>query len=427
MVHNAFVVPHASAGDFVVSLPRSLSPLIGNRKKTGMGCAEPSPSFHQLKGPAMKKLFLASAVSALFAAPTTVLAQARPGGVPTLDKVLEASGISVSGYIDAGYTHSDRNVETGFSTRVFDSQNNSFVLHQLGVSISKQPKQGFGGVVNFTAGRDAEVINSFGATTSQVDLTQAYAQYARGPLTLIAGKFVTLQGTEVIWSPSNLNTSHSILFGAIPFTHTGVRGTWALNDQVSFYAGLNNGWDQLTDSNRPKTVELGASLNPIKPLSITVTDYSGKEVFTPGGVAISQGTRNSFNAVASYTISDPLSVGVEILQVTQENTPSPTGPGTIKAKYNGVAGYVTYMFTPKYRGVVRVESFNDKDGLRFTAAAADTKYKEVTVTGAYLPADNFEMRAEVRRDNATNPVFTDFAGPPSKSLMTIALQGLYKF
>src|SRR5712691_8774682 len=110
----------------------SLSPLIGNRKKSGMGCAEGDSSFHQLKGPAMKKLFLASAVSALFAAPATVLAQAKPAAVPTLDKVLEASGISVSGYIDMQYTHADRNVEGGqggFSTRVFDSQNNSFVLH----------------------------------------------------------------------------------------------------------------------------------------------------------------------------------------------------------------------------------------------------------------------------------------------------------
>src|SRR6266496_4763349 len=143
MVHDAFVVPHASARDSVSPLPRPLSPLIGNEKKSGMGCAEAGSSFHQLKGPAMKKLFLASAVSALFAAPTTVLAQARAGAVPTLDKVLEASGISVSGYIDAGYTHADRNVEGGFSTRVFDSQNNSFVLHQFGLSVSKLPKEGF--------------------------------------------------------------------------------------------------------------------------------------------------------------------------------------------------------------------------------------------------------------------------------------------
>ncbi len=379
----------------------------------------------------MKKLFLASAVSALFAVPTTVLAQAKPGAVPTLDKVLEASGISVSGYIDAGYTHADRNIDPatgGFSPRVFDQQNNSFGLHQFGLSVAKQPKEGFGGLVNLTVGSDAQVIHSSpelsvasngpaGLLSSTFDVTQAYAQYARGRLTLIAGKFVTLQGTEVIWSPTNPNISHSILFGAIPFTHTGVRGAWALNDQVTFYAGLNNGWDQLTDSNRPKTVELGASLNPVKPLSLTVTDYMGKEPVAGG-----DGKKNSFNAVASYAISDPLSVGAEYLTVSQEF------PGGAKQKYNGVALYGSYMFTPKYRGTARVEQFDDKDGLRFGAATGTkSKYKEVTLTGSYLPADNFEMRAEVRRDQATDPVFTDFKGAASKTLMTLALQGLYKF
>src|SRR6266545_2043392 len=180
MVHDAFVVPHASARDSVSPLPRSLSPLIGNKKKSGMGRAEAGSSFHQLKGPAMKKLFLASAVSALFAVPTTVLAQAKPGAVPTLDKVLEASGISVSGYIDVGYTRANRDVEAGIGAgpvppRVFDNQNNSFALHQLGVSISKQPKNGFGGLVNFTMGKDAPVLNSINPNdppASQFDLTQ---------------------------------------------------------------------------------------------------------------------------------------------------------------------------------------------------------------------------------------------------------------
>src|SRR5712691_8110395 len=357
MVHNDFVVPHASAGDLVVPLPRSLSPLIGNQKKSGTGCAEAGWSFTQLKGPAMKKLFLASAVSALFAAPTTVLAQAKPGAVPTLDKVLEASGISVSGYIDMQYTHANRDLETGFSTRVFDSQNNSFALHQFGLSVSKLPKEGFGGLVNFTVGSDAQVIHSFpegtGAGTSMFDVTQAYAQYADKALTVIAGKFATLHGTEVIWSPSNVNTSHSILFGAIPFTHTGVRGTWAFSDTVSSIAGVNNGWDQLTDRNLEKTIELGATLNPIKPLNISISGYSGKELTTTGN-----GTRTSINAVGSYSISDALNVGAELLNVSQD---VPVGGGaTTSQKYTGAAAYGSYMFTRRIRGAVRVENFDDK-------------------------------------------------------------------
>ena len=376
----------------------------------------------------MKKLFLASAVSALFAAPATVLAQAKPGAVPTLDKVLEASGISVSGYIDIGYTRADRNVEAGIGTpavapRVFDSQNNSFGLRQFGLTIAKQPKEGFGGLVNFTAGNDAQLIHSFSGAvpdTSLFDLTQAYAQYATGSLTLIAGKFVTLHGTEVIASTGNFNISRSILFGSVPFTHTGVRGTWALSDTINLIFGLNNGLDQLTDSNKAKTVELGATLNPIKPLNIAISAYSGKETVpfaTPGAP---DAARTSVNAVVSFAISDPLSVGAEVLNVSQE-----APGGGPKAKYSGLAFYGTYMLTPKYRATLRVESFDDKDGLRFNTV--DTKYREVTVTGAYLPADNFEMRAEVRRDQASNPVYTSFDGATSKTLMTVALQGLYKF
>ena len=367
----------------------------------------------------MKKLLIASAVSAALAAPTVALAQAARA--PTLGQVLDASGISVNGYIDAGYSHADRNIETGtgVSTRVFDSQNNSFALHQFGLSVSKLPKQGFGGLVNVTVGSDAQVIHSFPDTSASLfDVTQAYAQYSGGPLTLIAGKFATLQGTEVIWSPSNANISRSILFGAIPFTHTGVRATWALSDTVSLIAGVNNGWDQLTDQNRDKTVELGATLNPIRPLNIAISGYSGKE---PAGTG--NGTRTSINATGSYSITDAISVGAELLNVSQD-IPGAAG-ATTSRKYTGAAGYGSYTFTRKIRGALRLENFDDKDGIRF--GVAGTKYKEVTATGAYLAADNFEGRVELRRDQANNAVFRDYQGATSKTLMTIALQGLYKF
>jgi hypothetical protein len=264
------------------------------------------------------------------------------------------------------------------------------------------------------------------------DITQAYLQYAGGPLTVIAGKFTTLHGTEVIASTGNTNISRSILFGSVPFTHTGVRATWALTDTVSLIAGLNNGWDQLTDANKGKTVELGATLNPIKPLNIALSAYSGKESAAPSTAPLAgaDGTRTSINAVVSYAIIDPLSVGVEFLQVSQDNAVSQFGGGTIKGKYTGEAVYVTYMFTPKFRGVLRAESFDDKDGIRFTLPAgvtSPTKYREGTVTLSYLANDSFEMRAEVRRDQATNTVFSDSSGATSKNMTSAALSGVYKF
>src|SRR6267142_7123007 len=136
----------------------------------------------------MRKSVLSIAVASAVALPTVAFGQATPAApaAPTLDKVLEASGISLTGYVDTAYSHADRNIEGGnFSPRVFDGQNNSFVLHQVGLQVAKQPKEGFGGLVNVTAGKDAQIIHSQpeSSTTanSLFDITQAYAQYAGGP------------------------------------------------------------------------------------------------------------------------------------------------------------------------------------------------------------------------------------------------------
>lgn len=379
----------------------------------------------------MKQLLIASAVSAALAAPATVLAQAR---TPTLGQVLDASGISMNGYIDAGYSYANRNVEAGMAgsggtafPRVFDNQNNSFELHQFGLTVGKQPKEGFGGLVNITAGSDAQVIHSFpegtGPGTSMFDLTQAYGQYSTGALTLMAGKFTTLAGTEVIASTGNTTISRSILFGAIPFTHTGVRASYAPSDTVTVYGGLNNGWDQMTDGNRGKTLEAGATLNPIKPLTISVSGYFGTESATPPGTQTGvgpQGARNAVDAVANYIISNSMSAGAEVLYVSQDDTPAGS------AKYNGTAGYFTYMFAPKWRVVGRAEMFDDKQGFHF-ATGGGTKYTEVTATVSYLPNSSVELRGEVRGDRANNAVFIDSDGSSAKTLQTLGVQGIYKF
>src|SRR6267378_1096323 len=376
----------------------------------------------------MKKLLIASAVSAAFAAPTVALAQAARA--PTLSQVLDASGLNVSGYLDAGYSYANRNVEAGgFSDRVFDSQNNSFALHQFGLQVAKQPSRGFGGVVNITVGSDAQFIHSFpeGVAANTFDLTQAYGQYSTGGLTLMAGKFVTLAGTEVIWSPSNANFSRSILFGAIPFTHTGVRAGYAVSDTVTLYGGINNGWDQLTDANKGKTIELGASIIPSKQLTVNVTGYSGKESAvapgTPGGGA--QDTRNLLNVVATYTINNRMSAGGEILYVNQDRAAGGA------AKYNGLAGYFTYNLNREWRVSARAEMFDDKNNFHFVpnnqAANTDVKYNEVTATLAYLPNTSVELRGEIRADRSDKGVFINSDGSTAKSMQSLGFQGIYKF
>ena len=363
-----------------------------------------------------KKKILATAVAGAFVLPGTVWAADSPKpGVPTLDQVLEASGVSLSGYIDAGYEYANKEP----SDRVFDNNRNSFDLHQVGLTVAKQPKEGFGGLVNITAGSDAEIIHSFPQESSKFDVTQAYIQYATGALTVIGGKFITLAGTEVIASPGNNNISRSILFGAIPFTHTGLRATYALNDKVSLTGGVNNGWDQMQDANKQKTVELGVGLTPIKPLVVNITGYFGPE---PTG-ATSSANRSMVGITATWTMSDALSFGGELLDVKQDEA---TGPGSASGKYSGVAGYVTYMLKDTWRIAGRVEWFKDTDGVHF-GGPAGTKYTEGTVTLAYLPTKSTELRGEIRSDKASNEFFDDGNGALSKTMYSVGVQGIYKF
>ena len=365
-------------------------------------------------------------------------APAAPTG-PTLAKVLDASGLVVTSYIDLAYDHANRNIESsGTSDRVFDSQNDSLSLHQVGLQIAKQPKEGFGGLVNFTAGTDVPVIASYPSSGGQFDVTQAFGQYASGEWTVIAGKFTTLQGTEVIWAPSNNNFSRSILFGAIPFTHTGMRVTYALSDTVSLIAGINNGWDQVSSASKSKTGEFAVTLNPIKPLNITISDYVGNASTIVGGASYTgekTGVRNSANVVASYAITDAASVGVEYLMVSQSNFISLVDGSTIKAKYDGEAVYGSYLFTPAWRLALRAESFNDKDGFHF--GSPDTKYTEVTATVSWLASDNFELRGEVREDHGSHSIFVSSgstlaavvagSSTPNKNLLTLGIEALFKF
>lgn len=380
----------------------------------------------------MRKSILSLSVAAALLAPAIAAAQAQPPkpSVPTLDQIFEASGIAVDGYIDTAYTHLSGSgfFTSGVANRVFDTEHNAFMLHQAAINIAKQPKEGFGGFVNLTLGTDADVIAPFNANpgaTQKFDVTQAFAQYAAGPLTVIAGRYVTASGAEVIKSPANANYSRSILFGyAIPFTHTGVRATYAASDKFSLFGGVNNGWDNMKETNAQKTAELGFSATPIKDLTIVAVDYAGVE--RVGGLTLvgPEGGRNLFDIVATYAATDALSFTLNYDNGRQKNASTVAPSGKATAKWSGVAAYATYQLSGMWRLAVRGEHFDDKDGYR---TGVIQKWKEGTITLAYLPSKSMELRGEVRGDRSNVASFMKTDGSASKSQFSYALQALYKF
>lgn len=390
--------------------------------------------------------------------------------MPALAIADNASDFSITGGVDVGYTSlNNTGLFVGGVTpaRVFDAPSPSATknfsglnLNQANVTIAKTPKEGLGGTVNLTVGKDAYVISSYGAgnktatstavnganpyvSNSAFDVTQAFLSYATGPVTVIAGKFATLAGAEVISSAGDTNYSRSILFGyAIPFTHTGARVTYAVNDTTNLMIGVNQGWDQFRDMNSDKTLELGFTTAPSKMLSFTGAFYSGKELAAPAGPSYpapapafvpgslykaSNGNRQLLDLTATVNATDSLSFVANYDNGSQANAVLANGlAGT--GKWDGLALYANYQFSDQWRASFRTEYMNDKNGVRLPfVGTSGQRWKENTLTVAYMPTKSLEFRAEARGDSSNQAVFLQTNGLGKTNQSSFGLEALYKF
>ena len=168
---------------------------------------------------------------------------------------------------------------------------------------------------------------------------------------------------------------------------------------------------------KPKPNRKKKSARPA--LFMRLRKHFGTDPANPQAGTGANGERDLIDVVANFIVSNAFSLGAELLTFKQDL-------GATTVKYDGAALYGTFMLNPKWRAVVRGEYFNDKNGFHFTTAQA-TKYYEGTLCVAFLPTSAVELRGEVRMDKASNSVFVDTDGSTSKSLMSVGLQGLYKF
>lgn len=378
----------------------------------------------------MKKKMLVVAGLTAFAG----TAHAADSSVPTLSQVLGASDISVSGYYDVAYSNmnSTGQFSNGNNSHIFDTpigatsttkNYSAFNLHQFGLIVAKQPKEGFGGTVNITAGQDASALASSGLgsnTSSHVfDLTQAYVSYATGPLTVIGGKFATLAGAELITSPSNTNYTRAWMFGWGPYTHTGVRATYAASDMVTLSAGLNNGFDQVNSTTGGKTGEFSVAITPSDMFSLATTYYTGKGMM---GGATGQG--HYLDVLGTINATDKLNFVFDYANAKQAGVTGLPVAAT-SAKWNALALYANYKFNDTWRISYRHEGFDDKQGYR---SGSVQKLKSNTVTVGYAATKSMELRGEVRQDKSDlATAFLRADGTTSSTQMTYAVEAIYQF
>jgi len=346
-------------------------------------------------------------------------------------------GVKISGTIDSIYSYNFNSPSQGTSIgRVFDRDHNSINLNAAKLSFQKaaEADSPLGFRTDILAGQDAKLIHAagMGESNDAFDLEQAFAEVHVGSSKLLdgmndfnlkVGKFVTLAGAEVIESKDNWNTSRSLAFGyAVPFTHTGVRGTYTFDNGWDIALGVNNGWDVANDNNDGKTIETHIGFNNIELPADSSLTIALQGYFGPEAVNNDSAKRNLGDAVVTYkTPWKPLTLVYNFDYATEDDAVD----GSKSGSWYAHAGYARYDIDEEWSVTGRGEYFSDEDGLRI-AAGTPANYREFTATLEYRPVKGLITRLEYRNDHADTAVFDDKDGL-SKNQNTISGEVIVTF
>jgi hypothetical protein len=316
--------------------------------------------------------------------------------------------LAVNAFVSTAYEYNGNRPTTGANSyRVFDFNDNSFNLDvaELVVQIAASKPNDAGFRVDFAAGNSIpQITKTQDQNAAQFDLQQAFASYIAplgSGLRFDVGKYVTHLGYELIegYDGYNDNYSRSILFGyAIPFTHTGVKASYAFSSKVAAMVEVVNGWDLLRDNNRSKSVGAQLTLTPVAPLQVLLNWIGGPELANDNHTK-----RNVFDLVAILKPTSTLTLGVNGDYGKEDGT-SLVNPGS-EATWKGIAGYATLAVTNKFSVALRGETFHDEDGVRL-GTGTKTTLSEATLTPSYKFTDHVLFRGEARFDKANQPILT---------------------
>jgi len=315
---------------------------------------------------------------------------------------------------------------------VFDLNAPSFMINDAALFVTRQREdEPFGFMISFDFGETSQVVN--GVDNQAIpSLREAYLTYklpwnmvtTDKPITLKAGKFVTLLGYEVIktWSNFNPNIANSISFGfGIPFTHTGAIADLPVLDMLTFDLGVVNGWDDITDNNNGATFLGGMGFAPVDMFSMYISGTYGPEQPNHSGSS----NRGVLSANATLKATDFLTFAADLTWGNETNIFLPA-KGTVGTGYwTGLVGYIIWQATDKLQLILRPELFNDPEGVRTggqttnlfggnpaAGPTASTNAQKgagtvwaITPTIAYQITDHILARAEYRYDRASRRYF----------------------
>ena len=350
--------------------------------------------------------------------------EAKEGGL-----VKALKDIGLSGFIDTSYSYNFNGPDSRTNTaRVFDTEANNFNVHAAEVVLERLPPDagGVGFRTDLFFGQDAEVITPTGSFRDQFDLQQAYISLKPSAVCNLPfgcwewikiGKFVTMHGAEVIEAKDNWNFTRSLLFGyAIPFTHTGIRAGYRLFDGLTGYLGINNGWDNVKDNNKSKSVEGALAWAASDKLSFNLAGMYG-----PEQTSNDHSQRGLIDFLVTYK---PFNKWTFMLNADYGHEEDVVAAGK-DGSWSGVAAYAKYDVNGWMSLINRTEFFSDRQGLRVVSGTNQDLW-ETTFTLELKPYKDLITRLEYRHDGSSSKIFT--ANQKSADTQdTIGLEAIYLF
>jgi hypothetical protein len=251
-------------------------------------------------------------------------------------------------------------------------------------------------VVELDAGSDAAITSGQTTYTGSgpqyaFDVQEAYAKYSKNGFSLVAGKFVTFEGIEVIEGPNNPTLTRGYLFGfAEPFTHIGFKAGYAFSDKVDLTVGIVNGWDQWIDNNDWKTIIFRLGLTPSDKFFAGLSGSIGSET------ADDKNPRISVDFTGAYVSSESFTLNFQANFGTQKDAGVNDMGAVAAGTWFGIGLQPVYKDGAFSFGS-RVEWMMDKNGSRM-ALGPKGQYLNITLDPGYTLAEHFTLRLEGRGD-----------------------------
>ncbi len=293
------------------------------------------------------------------------------------------------------------------------------------------------------------------------NIQEAYVGIKLGKRTwLDAGIYMGNIGFEAWVSAYNWVYTRAIVLDNVPYYSTGVRLSHEISDKLSVQLHIINGWQNITDNNKDKSLGMQAAYKITEKMKFTYNNFIGNETTAPtktdaiGTVYMysketiknyaspytpyTRNTRYYQNFIYQYDVTDKFGVaasfdiGYQIRGTSDVYNPAipsdvnKTYPyyskhsGAYRHWYDGTL-WVMYKIFNEWRIAGRIERYVDREGANVPVVKQSTIYQKepgkkpngfqvsaISLNLDYIPNEYAMLRFELKYRRSMDPIF-DYA------------------